>query len=271
MIKHIILAFQFLTIIPIKIRGDISEKDLGVSAAYFPLVGVFQGALLSFLAFFMSKVFSMEVVSGLLLLTYILTNGGFHLDGIADTFDALSVKSTGNMENDRKRRKEVMREGTVGAIGTVAIFMTLLLKFLLFREVMLRPIPVKTYLYLFLMPVFSKWTVTSVLYLVKKRKDRGLGSIFIQYVTIRPFLISTVLTILVSFIFYFFITPYIHGSRVTFNHFLFYLWVFLFVTGLSGLFLTRVFLTRFGLMTGDNMGAIHEITELVFLIIACVL
>ena len=60
----------------------------------------------------------------------IVSNGGFHLDGLADTFDALSVKSSGDHAADRERRLRVMKDSTTGAIGVIAIVMTMLLKFL---------------------------------------------------------------------------------------------------------------------------------------------
>jgi adenosylcobinamide-GDP ribazoletransferase len=92
--RQFLLAFQFLTIVPVKVRGEVSEKDISGSAVFFPVVGAFQGLLTAMTAFLFMKLFSSEVTCGLVILILTLTKG-FHLDGLADTFDALAVKASG--------------------------------------------------------------------------------------------------------------------------------------------------------------------------------
>ena len=43
MIKPLLLAFQFLTVVPVRVRGEITEDDVAGSASFFPFVGAFQG------------------------------------------------------------------------------------------------------------------------------------------------------------------------------------------------------------------------------------
>ena len=133
--KRIIAAFQFLTIIPIRTHQHLSLNDVASSAVFFPLVGFFQGLLLAAASFLLLKFLSPPVTSALVIMIYLLTNGGFHQDGLSDTFDALSVKSTGNQAEDRSKRLAIMRDGTSGPVGITAIAVLVLLKYILLKEV----------------------------------------------------------------------------------------------------------------------------------------
>ncbi|MBS1112212.1 MAG: Cobalamin-5-phosphate synthase [Nitrospirae bacterium] len=74
--KRLLLAFQFLTIIPLRDMGDVSEKEIGKTTAFFPLVGAVQGTLLVISSALFLKAFPAEVSNGLTLLLMIIINGG---------------------------------------------------------------------------------------------------------------------------------------------------------------------------------------------------
>src|SRR3990172_8336533 len=107
--RQLLLAFQFLTIVPVTVRGEVSEKDMAGSAAFFPVVGAFQGILAAGAALLFIKLFSPEVTCGIVVLMLTLTNGGFHIDGLADTFDALAVKTSGDRAFDQEKRLSAMK------------------------------------------------------------------------------------------------------------------------------------------------------------------
>ncbi len=102
--KRLLFSFQFLTIIPLRVKEHISEEEIGISPAFFPLVGVFQGGLLVISAILLRKVFSLELTNGLLILLLVLINGGFHLDGLADTFDAIAARG------DKEKKLSIMKK-----------------------------------------------------------------------------------------------------------------------------------------------------------------
>ncbi|MFH1014430.1 MAG: adenosylcobinamide-GDP ribazoletransferase, partial [Nitrospirota bacterium] len=95
MIKQMLIAFQFLTVIPVKSRMTVSEDDIAKSSSAFVLVGLVQGILLIVTDYLAGTVFHQDLIPALILLALVLSNGGFHLDGLADTFDAIAVKSSG--------------------------------------------------------------------------------------------------------------------------------------------------------------------------------
>jgi len=260
--RQFILALQFLTIFPVKVSGTVTGKDMSGSAAFFPLAGAFQGLLAVCSALLSAAFFPPEITSGLVLLALIISNGGFHLDGLADTFDALSVKASGDNAADRDKKLRVMKNSTTGAIGVVAIVMTLLLKYLFLHNVISSSLPPSRYAFLFLMPVFSKWGMILNIYHGTSARQDGLGKMFIENITFTSVLLAS------SLLAFFYFTAdrlYLHatfGAR-TIILFIVLTVVFYIFCILS----TKFFNRRFGGITGDTLGAEGEISEILFLLV----
>ncbi len=257
--KQLAIAFQFLTIIPIKVKGEVSGSDLSRSAVFFPVVGAFQGLLAACAASIFIIIFTAEITAGLVLVVLILSNGGFHLDGVADTFDALAVKSSGNEAGDREKRLSVMKDSSTGAIGVIAIVLVILLKLLFIKDLALST-PAALFPLLFLMPVFSKWAMVPALcHGTAARKD-GLGKIFVDSVGI-----STVVSSFLFLMLFCFLALLFSGlHRATALALYFSLSVLLY---LLSLLTVRFCKKKFGGLTGDNFGAISEISEIFFLMV----
>ena len=260
--KQVLLAFQFLTIVPVRVNGDISERDIARSAAFFPAAGAFQGLTAACIALLSAYIFPPEITSGLVLLTLILSNGGFHLDGLADTFDALAIKSTGDSARDRDRKLAVMKDSTTGAIGVIAIVMIILLKFLFVNNVISSSLPPGRYAFLFLMPVFSKWGMLALMYHGLPARRDGLGKMFID--TIRPGTValgSLLLTFFYAASYMLYLDKdYGRGAIALF-------FVLLAVFYIFCLLSAKFFKDRFGGLTGDTLGAAAEISEILYLLV----
>jgi adenosylcobinamide-GDP ribazoletransferase len=260
--KILLLAFQFLTIIPVRVKGAVTEKEVGRSGLFFPLVGTFQGVIGALAMFLLVPLFSVPVACGLVVFILIATNGGFHLDGLADTFDAIAVKSTGNRPEDRQKRLSVMKDSATGAIGVTAIVMAVLLKYLLVSSLFEKYDATSAVYLVFLMPLFSKWSILPVMFHGKPARNEGLGRIFVDGTTRAVLLLSTLL----------FVVIYVFAALLSSMIDLLPSINFLIVSGLSlyafsllwSLFCSR----RFGGLTGDTIGAAGEIGDLLFLAIA---
>lgn len=255
--KSLLLAIQFLTIIPVRIKGDLSEKELASSTVFFPIAGALQGLCVVSAAFFMRGYFGDSVLSGLILLTLLLTNGGFDMDGLMDTFDALAVKSSGDHSADIDKRLAVMKDSSVGAAGAMAMAMALLLKFLLVEN-LLRSVPFSAALSLImLMPAFSKWVTVPAMHHSRSGRKDGLGRIFIEHTGFKQNgLASLALALICAFVLY-------SGASG-------YGMIFFLVSIFSALYLfciifVRFIENRFGGLTGDHFGAMSEIAEILFL------
>jgi adenosylcobinamide-GDP ribazoletransferase len=257
--RSIMLAIQFLTILPVRLRGVVSERDIARSAAFFPVVGAVQGFLLFISAIALVRLLPPDIVSGFLIALAIISNGGFHLDGLADTFDALAVKSSGDPAADREKRLSVMKDSLTGAIGVVAIVMVILLKFVLIKNVLIFPVPLAGFLILFLMPVFSKWIMVPAMYHGKSARHNGLGKIFIEGISLSIVIFSSALAIFIFSILFNLHSAGISGLRTLLIFGLFPAG-YLFAHG-AVLFCSR----KFGGLTGDTLGALSELSEIVYL------
>jgi len=261
--RRILIAFQFLTIIPLKVKGDISETEIRESSAFFPLVGAFQGAVLVTANFILVKVFPTELTNSFLVLLLLLTNGGFHLDALADTFDALGVKSEGNLELDRRRRLSIMKDSTIGPIGVTAVVFTLLLKFLALNN--LSHISVFIFYFsLFMMPILPKWTMVVSMAQGKPAREDGLGRIFINRIGPKELAISTLLLLFIL------VLLKVIFTRYTLNILYIFYGALLIMLYLFSLTYVSFFNRKFGGLTGDTVGAMSEITEVVFLLLVIV-
>jgi adenosylcobinamide-GDP ribazoletransferase len=264
--RTIATAFQFLTIIPIRINREISEKEVRNSVSFFPLIGALQGIFLALSAFLLLKIMTVDLTAAMALISYVLVTGGFHQDGLSDTFDALSVPSSSDREKDRQKRFQVMKDSTVGPIGVIAVVFSLLLKWLLIKETLQISTCAEKYFIIILMPVFSKWAMVTGMYHAKSARKDGIGRIFLEHTGSKQVTFATILLLLVAFaaasVFYYFSPVWFSWTSVSFILFLFSELVFIY---LVCLILKCFFTARFAGLTGDNFGAIHEISEIFFL------
>jgi adenosylcobinamide-GDP ribazoletransferase len=267
--RTIATAFQFLTIIPLKTNREATEKEVRNSVCFFPLIGALQGVLLALSAFVFSKIISDDMTAAVLLVFYVLITGGFHQDGLSDTFDALSVPSSGDKERDRTKRLQVMKDGTVGPIGVIVIVLALLLKYLLIKETLRIDSYTEKYFIIFLMPVFSKWVMVTAMYHSKSARKDGIGRTFLEHTGLKQVVFATIVLLLVTFVLfcslhYFF--PF--SFQWIMGLFTLFLCSEVALILLICLILKYIFTARFGGLTGDNFGAMHEISEVFFLAIA---
>jgi len=261
--KTLLIAFQFLTIIPVRSSIAINEEDIAKSSSAFVIVGIFQGILLIATDYISGSAFHPDLVTGIILLVLVLSNGGLHLDGLADTFDAIAAKSTGNIDIDREKRLSIMKDSAIGPIGVIAIVFSLALKYLSLKNLS----HFSTFTYyssLLLMPALSKWTmVISMLYGKPSRED-GLGRIFINRIGIKEIAISTLILLLLLMLLQVFFGRYTPNSQYAFYAVLF----------LTMYFFCRVWIVfsnrKFGGLNGDTLGAINEITEIIFLLMVLI-
>lgn len=254
LVTRFLLAFHFLTIIPLKEMRDVSEKDIGGASAFFPVAGAVQGSLFSISAALFLKIFPVELANGLIVLVIVVTTGGLHLDGLADTFDAIA--SRGNKE----KKLAIMKDSTVGPFGVIAIVLVILLKYLSLNALFLHSTQVTYYSALFLMPVFSRWAMVPAIFHCKSARHDGLGKIFIENTGIKELLIATLLTFIL-----------LSAALIVSNEMLnapFQLSAFAPVLPVLYIFcIIAVWFSNknFGGMTGDTFGAVAEISDLLFL------
>ncbi len=163
-------AFQFLTIIPLPFRVNYQDGDMGRSMRWFPLVGLALGGLLAGLHYCLLLILPEQIAALLLVAALALVTGALHLDGLADVFDGFGARG------GRERFLAVMKDSGTGAIGAVALFLGLLLKY---QALLHLPAGVKCG-GIVLFPAVARFS--QVLMTVGSRRARidGLGADFIS-------------------------------------------------------------------------------------------
>lgn len=253
--KRMRYAFQFLTIIPFPcghMHGD--EKDFGKSSAWFPVVGLFQGLLLLALYLLSMMLFSVEVTAVLMVCLLTLSNGGFHVDGLSDTFDAIASRT------GKERMMEIMKDSAAGPIGVIAVVLVLLVKYVLLKNVLMSIHECAVAVALF--PVAGKWAMVVTLSQGKSASAKGIGKVFLDNTGYTEFFISSITLIVIA--------VGVLGAGV--EEAMDLSGIMQLALPFAGVFTGSVmfrkyFMRRLGGMTGDTLGAINELSEVLFLLL----
>ena len=111
---HGLLAgVTFLTRVPI--RAAIEERDIAASVAWFAVVGALIGAAAGLVYAGASELWPAAIATIAAIGASIAITGGFHEDGLADTADAFGASSTGRDPGP------ALKDPRVGAFGVIAL------------------------------------------------------------------------------------------------------------------------------------------------------
>lgn len=239
MIRPFLIAVQFLTRLPVRLTAKPSEKELGYSLLYYPLIGIIIGTLLIGLGWLLNS--TPPLITAALLVTFwILLTGGLHLDGLADSTDAW----IGGM-GDHAKTLMIMKDPNCGPAGVVAIVLIILLKF-----VALHSLVIANEWITVLLTLTLARTLLPVLFLTTPYvRPNGLGQSLSVHQPRRWSIFIVVATVALMFLLTdirYFLLPLV--AIVTF------------------LCLRSLMLHHVGGATGDTAGALVEITEAVLLL-----
>ena len=238
--RRFLLALQFLTIIPTSTTLETYKSKLPQATVYFPLVGLFLGLILVGVNKLLSLLALEQFLINVILVTLlIILTGGLHLDGLADTSDALL---------SRKKRSEmlkIMRDSRIGTMGVLSLLCIILLKLSLLCSLDPRVINIS----LILMCLLSRYSLVLAIFLFPYAREEGKAKVFIEGIKPRMFSLATAISLFCALILW--------GLK----GFITFMLIVLFVI-LIGKFIAR----KIGGMTGDTLGAINELTEVFVLL-----
>lgn len=236
--KNFLLALQFLTIIPVRVK-NIKEGNLPNSAIYFPLVGLILGLVLTGVnKVFLILNFNQFIIDILLVISLILLTGGLHLDGLADTFDALFSRKT------KDEMLEIMRDSHIGVMGVLTLISAILLKFAFLSSVSI-PLKITS---LLLMCTLSRWSLVLTMFLFPYARQEGKAKVFMKGMNLKIFVFSTIIAL-------------VFASAI---------WkikgVFIFIIVAMSSYAAGKFINnKIGGITGDTLGATNELIEVIIL------
>jgi adenosylcobinamide-GDP ribazoletransferase len=120
--KRLALAVNFLTVIPVRLKEPPRPGELGRAAAWFPLLGAILGGLVAAAYYGFLLILPPLLAAALAVALWIGLTGGLHLDGLADCCDGMLHASS------RERRLEIMKDPRLGTFGAIGLLLTILLK-----------------------------------------------------------------------------------------------------------------------------------------------
>src|SRR5262249_44423945 len=182
--NQIRLALSFLTIIPLD-GEPATDDDVAASLGWFPLIGFAMGAILAgadyLLAFFIGHI----VRAVMLVLALTVLSGAVHLDGLADTADALGAG------RDQERALAILRDSRIGTFGAAAIFFILAVK-----AAALASAAHSRSMALVLAPGIARWAMVAVSYRLDYLRRNGAGSVLLGNRGERNLRLASIITLL---------------------------------------------------------------------------
>ena len=237
-------ALRFLTIIPLPWWREAGPEELGRSTGYFPVVGVIIGLILVGLNWVFELFLPSPVVHVLLVIVSAVSSGGVHLHGVINTFDGIAGHKT------PEERWQVMSDSRVGSFGIVGVCGLLLVKYVALNSVPeTRLMPT-----LVLMPMVSRWAMVYAAFAYSTAKPSGLGKIFKQGTSWQPFVMATLITLVVAIV-----LAQLLGIAIMLG-----VWIIVVV-------LAAYLKRKFSGLTGDTYGAVNEVVEVCVLILVSLL
>lgn len=127
-------------------RPPVKPREIGQAAAYFPLVGIGLGLLLSILNRVLEAYLASEILSITLVTTSAIATGAIHLEGLQKTFDAVLTRTSS-------------KKDAGGNLGLIAVVLVML-----FKVNSLEAIGEARNVSLVLAPTFARWGLVIFLY-----------------------------------------------------------------------------------------------------------
>lgn len=233
------IALQFLTRIPTPFIPKVSDRQIGQSLLFYPIVGLLIGAILVAIAISSA---STGIAAALSLAFWALITGGLHLDGLADSADAWL-----GGYGDRERTLKIMKDPCSGPAAVVLITLVLIIKFAALETL----INHEQWNSIILAPILGR-TILPMLFLTTPYvREAGLGSALTKHLPRTPaWTVIAIVLLCITFI-------------TGFNS------VLLIASAIITLVALRILmLKRIDGTTGDTAGATVEITEMVVLVVS---
>ncbi len=239
MMTDILVAFAFLTRIPITHKDDV---HLHRSARWFPLVGVVVGSAVGGSYFGIRQVLPSLPSATLAILIGVLICGGFHQDGLADVFDG--VVGGWNAE----QRLKILKDSRHGTYGVLSLVLQITLQISLLQ--LFTPL----WGFVACVTAFTLAKLAPVYLMIAKAAptSAGMGATYAREIMPIDIATATVIGVGVSAILISWLTLVLIAALLLIN--------FLFLSYIKG---------KIGGIVGDVLGASEQISEsLIFLILA---
>ena len=137
LLRSLAIAISMYSKIPVP-TVDWNEKNMKYAMCFFPVVGAVAGGLQLLIGYLLLKYTSCGNLFFAIAMALIpvIVSGGIHLDGFADTVDALSSYG------DREKKLEILKDPNTGAFAVIGLCVYFLADTALWSEVTVELLPV---------------------------------------------------------------------------------------------------------------------------------
>ena len=144
LLRSLAIAISMYSKIPVP-TVDWNEKNMKYAMCFFPVVGAVAGGLQLLIGYLLLKYTSCGNLffAIAMVLIPVIVSGGIHLDGFADTVDALSSYG------DREKKLEILKDPNTGAFAVIGLCVYFLADTALWSEVTVEFLPVIACTYMF--------------------------------------------------------------------------------------------------------------------------
>ncbi|MBV7539427.1 adenosylcobinamide-GDP ribazoletransferase [Duganella sp. sic0402] len=240
-------ALQFFTRLPIPRWVGFDPAWLNQASRYFPLVGVVVALITAAVYAAAACLLPAPVAAILSTAAGIYATGAFHEDGFADMCDGFGGGMTA------ERVLEIMKESRIGAYGAIGIICMLALKL---TALSMLP-PLSAIGALLVAHPLSRLMATSLIWRLDYARAEGKAKPLAQKMRGREFLIATLTATLpaLAVVALGWLTP---GALIT----------GIVVATIATFWLARKCVRRIGGYTGDCLGAVQQVAEVMFYLCA---
>jgi len=238
-IKLFFTALMFLTRIPAPKWVGYSPDSINKCNRYFPLIGIIVGIIGALLYWVSTYLFPHTIAVIISMVGTIILTGGFHEDGFADTCDGFGGGWT------KEKILIIMKDSRVGAYGMIGTILILLLKFVALSEIQMQliiPTIVAGH------AISRMFAVTTMYTLPYVREDESSKS---KPVTKNLHVKDLWIAVIIGL-----------SSLLLFRNWAIYLTIIPVLIG--KIWLDKYFKKWIGGYVGDCLGAVQQVTEIVF-------
>ena len=233
------LAAAFLTILPVAPARTESAADVAASFGWFPLVGFILGLALCALDWILKPLFGDAMRAVWIVMILAAITGALHLDGLADTGDALAAGT------DRAGVLDILRDSRIGTFGAIALIFVIVLKVFAIAG----SVGPQRYAAIYMAPGLARWAMVAMTSGLDYLRADGAGSAMLARDRRRNLKVATITSVIA-------LIPVVmfHALRASV------------IAAVVTLVLRSFYRRWLGGVTGDLIGAAGEIVETAVLI-----
>lgn len=184
-LDQIRLAASFLTIIPLLDQRPRAPEAVARSFGWFPLIGFVLGAILALADYLLHGILGPAARAAVIVIALVVVTGAVHLDGLADTADALGAG------RDSARALEILRDSRIGTFGAIALFFVLTLKLAALASLS----GARRYTAIGLAPGLARWAMVLVAEGLTYLRAEGAGAAMLRQGSLRNWRAATIVAL----------------------------------------------------------------------------